>query len=297
MSAKRSETVGKLINQALTWLQQQENQMWVEAASVGFFSTGAEMPQWAQQWLATLFPSWLLFDFRGPDGKTGLERFEEQFKSEIPKPDRKLLQRVKHERFRLVEVTEVIAGKGLKLRDLTTDEEFEVRDEQAADQLQAGTPGFVRVRRLGNINEIDSLAVLPPTLRDPLRLRIAALVDELRGDSDLNEEELFRTHAPLLFSLAIKLKMEFTPPTDVQSLPKAERKILEQAVADHFNRWIETPVDTLGGKTPREAAADPELRAELLTLLEELQQRAAADPTFPLDVSVLRGKLGIEAGE
>ena len=295
--SKRSETVGNLINEALTWLRQQENQRWVEAASMTFFHASFEMPEWAQKWLATLFPTWLLFDFRGPGGQTGLERWEEEFKDKIPKADRKLLQRVKRERFRLVEITEVNTGKGLKLRDLTTEEEIEVRDERAAEQLQPGTTCFIRVRRLGNSVEIDSLAVLPPSLRDTLRLRIAALVDELRSDSEISEEELFRSSAPRLFNLAIKLNMEFAPPTEVQSLPEAERKILAKAITDHFDRWVDTAVETLGGKSPRQAAEDPALRSELLALIRELEQRAASDPQFPLDIAALREKLGLKADE
>jgi len=290
----RSERIGEIINRAFTWIQQPANQLWVQQASTDFFPVGRELAPWAQQWLMTLFPTWLLYDYRGADGKTGLERYEAEFGGEIPKGDRKLLQRVKGERFRLCTLDAVVPGQGVTLRDLTTREDLEVRDRTAGERLQPGTLCFVRIRRIGNRREIDALAVVPASLRGQLQQRIADLVAARQAEApEFTEEELFRTAAPKLFNLALEVVQEFAPPSEVQSMPSSEKEIMKRAVADHFARWMDAPLEGLGNRSPRQAAEDPELREELRVLLKELEDRTKDDPDLDLDVDDLRRELGL----
>lgn len=53
---------------------------------------------------------------------------------------------------------------------------------------------------------------------------------------------------------------------------------LEQIDRQFESRWLDQPVPALGGATPRAAAADDELRPDLLTLLAEMEGRGRFDP-------------------
>lgn len=46
-------------------------------------------------------------------------------------------------------------------------------------------------------------------------------------------------------------------------------QVLEEVTRSYEERWLDSAIPALGGRTPREAAADPDLRPDLLTLLAE----------------------------
>jgi hypothetical protein len=63
-------------------------------------------------------------------------------------------------------------------------------------------------------------------------------------------------------------------------------------VRTHEDRWLGASIPALRGHTPREAAADPDLRADLLALLDDIEitQRGA---DFAMDTDRLRAELGL----
>lgn len=66
---------------------------------------------------------------------------------------------------------------------------------------------------------------------------------------------------------------------------------LAQMMKAHEERWLDAPVPALGGRSPREAAADEGSRADLVTLLAEIDDRG---PGF--DAERLRTRLGVSIG-
>jgi hypothetical protein len=64
-------------------------------------------------------------------------------------------------------------------------------------------------------------------------------------------------------------------------------------VSDHAaaeDAWLDRPHPALGGLTPREAAADPDVRPQLLLLLNAVP----ADPDGPgLDTGTIKQRLGL----
>lgn len=62
---------------------------------------------------------------------------------------------------------------------------------------------------------------------------------------------------------------EFDDDQDVEVDPKVLELLLAQD-----DRWLDTHIPALGGHTPRQAAADPKLRADLRTLLAEMEGRS-----------------------
>ncbi len=65
-------------------------------------------------------------------------------------------------------------------------------------------------------------------------------------------------------------------------------------VRQHEDRWLSDRIPALGGLTPRQAAADPAARDELIALLDdfEWQDRQAPQP-FSMDLDRLRTELGL----
>jgi hypothetical protein len=100
------------------------------------------------------------------------------------------------------------------------------------------------------------------------------------GSVSLTEQALnWRWHFPL-----------DTPPALRRKLINEERHV---AIVD---RWADVPRPALGGKTPREAAADPQFRIPLLAALLILEQGSnnRGDGT---SIAVLRDKLGLPQPE
>ena len=66
----------------------------------------------------------------------------------------------------------------------------------------------------------------------------------------------------------------------------------------HYRRWLAQPLERLGGASPRKAACDPTLRAELELLLREIENRAdrarREGEAWP-NVGRLREELGLAA--
>ncbi len=81
---------------------------------------------------------------------------------------------------------------------------------------------------------------------------------------------------------------------DLDAMDPQQRAVLEDQLdafmAEHEDRWLETSIPALGGATPREAAQDPTRRADLDTLLKEMENLEAGwtSPGRPMDGRRLR---------
>lgn len=87
------------------------------------------------------------------------------------------------------------------------------------------------------------------------------------------------------------------PPPDENDLPPdvAEELVLTQ-YALHYHQWLDEPVPALAGRTPRQAAADPEHAGEVESLirgLEGMYERALRDGLPAYDPSWMRQELAL----
>ena len=60
---------------------------------------------------------------------------------------------------------------------------------------------------------------------------------------------------------------------DLPSLTKIKQKLID----NYYMKWIDDKIPALGNKTPREASKDPDLRKELISLLNEIE--SSSDPS------------------
>jgi SEC-C motif-containing protein len=73
----------------------------------------------------------------------------------------------------------------------------------------------------------------------------------------------------------------------------------QQLLNDHFRRWLDDPIEPLGGRTPRQAAHG-DARGELELLLRGIEnraERARRDGIAWPDLGWLRGELGLDADQ
>jgi Protein of unknown function (DUF2384) len=79
--------------------------------------------------------------------------------------------------------------------------------------------------------------------------------------------------------------------------PEVERELIQKVMAEHYRTWPDTPLPALGGKTPRQAVATAEGRAQvadLLKLFENGEERNRREGRAWFDVSGLKAELQIE---
>jgi len=77
-------------------------------------------------------------------------------------------------------------------------------------------------------------------------------------------------------------------------IKKIERTFLE----DYYRQWVDEPLPSLGGRTPREASRIPQLRGKLMELFKQLEQsaiRLAEEKGFdPIDLHEIRQILNLD---
>ena len=62
----------------------------------------------------------------------------------------------------------------------------------------------------------------------------------------------------------------------------------------HEDRWLSERIPALGGLTPREAAAEPAAREELIALLDDFEWQERRTPNaFSMDADRIRSELGL----
>jgi len=83
------------------------------------------------------------------------------------------------------------------------------------------------------------------------------------------------------------------PPSGIP--PEAERELLRNALAEHYDKWPDTPLPALNGRTPREAVATPDRAqvAELVKLLENGEERKRRDGLAWYDMAKIKAELGL----
>ena len=82
------------------------------------------------------------------------------------------------------------------------------------------------------------------------------------------------------------------PPQD--AAPDLAAEDIAALVRQHEDRWLSERIPALGGLTPREAAADPAAREELIALLDDFEWQDRRTPNaFSMDPDRIRSELGL----
>lgn len=82
---------------------------------------------------------------------------------------------------------------------------------------------------------------------------------------------------------------------DREDEPSAEElEVVRQLKAQHYQRWLDMKLPSLGGRTPREAMKSRSMRGQVDVLLKQMEnQEARLPPGERFDIAALRAELGL----
>lgn len=182
-------------------------------------------------------------------------------------------------------------------RALAEHPEIEASGDAEWVWLESGGPGDDFRRILGTLRREGDRLILE-SISEPRAARGRALVEEIAGDAVRHlvtavedaREALERTPQG-------EPGRGGRPAGEEPVLPDAEMERLAHQVLDrHYRTWPDTALPALDGLTPREAAADPEMRPRVIELLESLGAHpgGGALPGGTYDYGWLWEELGLE---
>lgn len=80
--------------------------------------------------------------------------------------------------------------------------------------------------------------------------------------------------------------------------PEVQARVIRDLLDRHYHRWPDESLPALAGKTPRQAAADPQSRKPLIDTLKDMERNeermSRSKDTPPYDFAWLWNELGIE---
>lgn len=229
-----------------------------------------------------LFMDWLITG-RRRDGQTLLQRFEGERGATLNDAERGELETHKATDTGIYEVVAVHPGTGLTVKDIFSEEEFEVADVSASRGASVWDVLGMRLRRIGGPAQAwGEVFVFSPLDRAELKFELeAAYRMAMVCEPKLEWQPFLNSAAPLLK----RLQAGFLARRSVSAMVSAHpakvdpRRAIAQALAEHSNQWPDKPVPALGGRTPREAAAETQGRIHLADLLKEYERGQARKPS------------------
>lgn len=81
---------------------------------------------------------------------------------------------------------------------------------------------------------------------------------------------------------------------DSELSPEMEQEAVAELVRRHEETWPDTEIPALGGRTPRQAMADPDLRPELEALLDDFEWTQRRQLGGTMDLDRIRRDLGLD---
>lgn len=153
--------------------------------------------------------------------------------------------------------------------------------------------GVLQHTILGTITLEKNRLVLQTNSRNRLE-KEKQLIQKLLGIAAKHEKDTIESVEKFLEKNQKELK-ETKPALPSPEIKKIERTFLE----NHYKRWVDEPLPSLGGRTPREASRMPQYRRKLMELFKQLEQsaiRLAEEKGFdePIDLDEIRQILNLD---
>lgn len=227
-----------------------------------------------------LFMDWLITG-RRRSGRTLLQRFEAEYGAGLNAEERAEIEKHKATHTGVYEVTALRPGTGLTVKDIFTDEEIEVADVSASRAASIWDVLVMRLRRLGGPAQAWGEAlVFSPLDRAELKFELEAAYRTAKiQDPALDWRSFLDSAPPLLRALEAKFRARRKTVVDSEHVIEVNsEQEVAAAIIESGKRWQDEPVPALGGRTPRQAADDPEARGFLMDLLKEYERNQARVP-------------------
>jgi hypothetical protein len=227
-----------------------------------------------------LFMDWLITG-RRENGQTILQKFEAEHGANLDPEERAELEKHKATHNGIYEVIALRPGTGVTVKDIFTDEETEVADVSASRSAAIWDVLLMRLRRLGGPAQAWGEAIVfSPLNRDELKFELEAAYRTRKVyDSKLDWVSFLDSATPLLRVLEAEFRTRRKTIVDSEHVVEVSSdQELAAVIAQSGERWLDERIPALGGRTPREAAADPEARGFLMDLLKEYERNQACIP-------------------
>lgn len=116
---------------------------------------------------------WFIFDYKLSSGRTIIETYREDHPHAMSEHEAALVREWARSRISLYEVTGVIPGEGLTIKDLLGRGEIRVHDVNAAAEIEAKSILLMRVLKVGEEYEFSTSGLaLPGEFKEPLLKRL-----------------------------------------------------------------------------------------------------------------------------
>jgi hypothetical protein len=266
----------------------------------------ADEPQALDRAQISRFVDWYLFDYQtSQDKKRVIELFAEAQGEKLPPLERELLAEWQAgARFSAYEV--VSLNETAHLRDLLQEEEVEV-GQVVGLPLEEGDVLLARLLPLRGTHRFSRGGlVIPPEFKADLQTYAqerfqayqdrhsgATWADFLRDLGYLLNHFLLDSIEPPTVLVPKKAPEEMTAHDIVRQMQGA---VIVGTLEQHYERWLDTPIQAWGNRTPRQLVRTPEGERRVAELLDELgaveeTKRRLGQPFYGVDR--LRARLGL----
>lgn len=224
------------------------------------------------------FMDWLITG-RRRNGQTLLQRFEAERGASLSAKHRAELEKHKATHTGVYEVISVRPGTGLTVKNIFSGEEVEVADVSASRGAAIWDVLVMRLRQMGGPAQAwGEVIVFSPLDRAELKFDLEAAYRTAKvHEPELDLQAFLNSAPPLLKRIQAKLLAKHKVSVSISKQPQGKnpQRVLAAAVKKHHKSWPDQPVRALGGRTPREAAADAQGRIHLADLLKEYERGQA----------------------
>ena len=240
----------KILKRLEEWVYSEENHQELQRAMNHFSFKGLE--QWEHELAGEVINTWLFFVFKTRKGRTFAETFLKMFWHEFSPAEKKILSGLSNEQFRFVEVQDVRLEEGLTLKDMFSNDVFDVRERLATRQLNKWDILLIRLRVLDDHLELDSIMPVNRFTRHVVFDEIDDILDGQRiDDPDADHRDVMVNHFPEVLEAVLEgHRLAMTPPalatTDGEEMvfckaryQVADMTVVQEALSRHRSFQLE----------------------------------------------------------
>ncbi|MCL6477742.1 MAG: MbcA/ParS/Xre antitoxin family protein [Peptococcaceae bacterium] len=256
---------------------------------------------------------WFIFDYVMENGQTLIDMYRTT--KSTSDMEQKMLGEWSSARLSVFEVYGFSSEKGLKIRDLLLNRKLTVKNYSVNGKLDRGSIIFMRVLKVGSEYEFSTGGFALPDpygkfLMEKIRTDIDRYITRKGKDSFSLENYLQeKAHKINTWVMDLALKAVRLSNDDVKQNPgqpginissRIAQRITDLFLDDYYEKWINQPVQALGGKTPRESCKTVHGRAkveEILKKLEIMEQNRIKKGEPHYDINKVRVRLGLIPGD
>jgi len=173
---------------------------------------------WETEYGQQIFHAWLLFYREDHKGETLAQRYLAKQRKSLSPEERRILEGMRDEPFRLVEVLKVHLDEGLTVKDLHSEETFEVKERAATHQLTRWDLLLTRLRRFSAHNEFDMVVPVNRSMRAWMLEAAQWLLDKQRkSDPRTDIVDVMTDDLPYVFDALVEGQRQAMRPPKIKT--------------------------------------------------------------------------------